>query len=76
MDAFLVGASGGVYALLAGHLANILLVSTGVSMIWCEIFVIAGHLANILLVSTGVSMIVRDYCSIETIVIGYFGNVL
>ena len=28
MDAFLVGASGGVYALLAGHLANILLVST------------------------------------------------
>lgn len=27
MDAFLVGASGGVYALLAAHLANILLVS-------------------------------------------------
>ena len=26
-NAFLVGASGGVYALLAGHLANILLVS-------------------------------------------------
>lgn len=26
MDAFLVGASGGVYALLAAHLANILLV--------------------------------------------------
>ena len=27
MDAVLVGASGGVYALLAAHLANILLVS-------------------------------------------------
>ena len=28
MDAVLVGASGGVYALLAAHLANILIVST------------------------------------------------
>ena len=28
MDAFLVGSSGGVYALLAAHLANVLLVRT------------------------------------------------
>ena len=42
MNAFLVGASGGVYALLAAHLANILLVST----------LPAAHLANILLMST------------------------
>ena len=30
MQAFLVGASGGVYALLAGHLANILLVRASI----------------------------------------------
>jgi rhomboid-related protein 1/2/3 len=32
VDAFLVGASGGVYALLAAHLANILLVRISFSL--------------------------------------------
>ena len=30
MDAFLVGSSGGVYALLSAHLANVLLVCIGI----------------------------------------------
>ena len=37
MDAVLVGASGGVYALLAAHLANILLVSVIIIHIRTEV---------------------------------------
>lgn len=38
MDVYLVGASGGVYALLAAHLANVLLVSANQFVAYSKLF--------------------------------------